>query len=394
MYSHDFYKEKQLGCWNSLRKEVYKMAKQGENIYLRKDGRWEGRYPKNRENGKLKYGYIFGKTYEEVKEKLGAIQGQTHIASKESFDAVSAEWFEIQKPQLKPSSIAKYSNILRNYLSPEFGNRDVCTITRNEVMVFSRELLESGGTRANGLSAKTVNSVLSVMRNVFQYASREKTFPVADIADISAKQSQKPLRILSWNEQQRLNEFLCNDLTLCNLGILICLYTGLRIGEICALKWEDMLLAEPCVYVHKTMQRIQLFGNDGRKTKVVILPPKSECSIRKIPLPEDLLPLLLNEQKPDDAFLLTGTANAYMEPRTLENHFKAAAEACNIQDVHFHSLRHTFATRCVELGFDVKSLSEILGHANVNITMNRYVHPSMELKKKNMNKLSGLLTTK
>ncbi len=370
------------------------MSRHGKNIYLRKDGRWEGRYQKCRENGKVKYGYVFGKTYEEAEQKLNKQASEEPKISNESFETISSEWLRLQKPELKLSSVAKYKNTLHNYLIPQYGSRDVDSITRNEVTEFSRDLLISGGKRSEGLSAKTVNSVLSVMRNIFQYASREKGLPVADISDISMKQSQKPLRILSQNEQQKLNEFLCGDLTFCNLGILVCLYTGLRIGEVCALKWEDMLLEEPCIYVHKTMQRIQLFDDEERKTKVVILPPKSDCSIRRIPLPENLLSLLLTNQKSGDAFLLTGTANAYIEPRTLENHFKAVAKACDIPNVHFHVLRHTFATRCVELGFDAKSLSEILGHANVNITMNRYVHPSMDLKKKNMNRLSDLLTTK
>lgn len=377
-----------------MRKEVVLMSRQGKNIYLRKDGRWEGRYPKRRENGKIKYGYVFGKTYEEAEQKLSEKTLEVLKVSGESFETISSEWLRMQKPELKPSSVAKYTNTLHNYLIPEYGRRDVNSITRNEVMEFSRDLLTSGGKCAEGLSAKTVNSVLSVMRSIFQYASREKEINVADIADIAVKQSQKPLRILTKNEQQRLNEFLCANLSSSNLGILICLYTGLRIGEICALKWEDLLLNEPCVFVNKTMQRIQLFSDSGKKTKVVVLPPKSDCSIRKIPITENLLSVLLDEQKPGDAFLLTGTSKSYMEPRCLENRFKAAADACDIQNVHFHVLRHTFATRCVELGFDAKSLSEILGHANVNITMNRYVHPSMELKQKNMNKLSDLLTTK
>lgn len=140
------------------------------------------------------------------------------------------------------------------------------------------------------------------------------------------------------------------------------------------------------------MQRIQTNDPEKAKTEVIIHPPKSSCSIRKIPIPNELLQLLLPFQKDEDTFLLTGLADSFMEPRCLENHFKSVIAGCNIQDVHFHTLRHTFATRCVEIGFDIKSLSEILGHANVNITLNRYVHPSMELKQKNMNMLSAFFT--
>ena len=143
---------------------------------------------------------------------------------------------------------------------------------------------------------------------------------------------------------------------------------------------------------HKTMQRIQTQGGPS-KTKVVITEPKSFCSIRDIPLSKDIAELI-PEHKDPNAYFLTGKINQYIEPRTMENHFKRILKELDIENAHFHTLRHTFATRCVEVGFDIKSLSEILGHANVNITLNRYVHPSMDLKQKNMEKLSDLFSVK
>lgn len=373
------------------------MPKRGNNIYLRKDGRWEGRYPKDKTNGKTQYGYIFGKTFEEVESKISEILTHTvklSATSNISFESLSVEWLKAQKPQLKAPSVAKYTNILTSYLIPKYGNKSAITIMRGEVMTYSRELLVTGGSKSNGLSPKTVNSILSVMKSIFAYAKREKGLLMADIKDISVKQQQKPMRILSRNEQQRLSRSLCNNLTPCHLGILLCLYTGLRIGEICAIKWRDICINEKYIYVHQTMQRIQTSNSTKGKTEIVIMPPKSECSIRRIPIPSDILKLLLPAQKEGDAFLLTGMVHSFIEPRCMENHFKAVAKDCNIRDVNFHALRHTFATRCVELGFDIKSLSEVLGHASVNITLNRYVHPSMELKQRNMEMLSELLTTK
>ena len=142
------------------------------------------------------------------------------------------------------------------------------------------------------------------------------------------------------------------------------------------------------------MQRVQTSTVSKSKTVVLIQSPKSECSIRKIPIPAEILQLLIPIKQPDEAFLLTGMTHKFLEPRSLENRFKSIINECGIENTNFHSLRHTFATRCVELGFDIKSLSEILGHSNVNITLNRYVHPSMELKKENMNRLSELLIRK
>jgi integrase len=197
------------------------------------------------------------------------------------------------------------------------------------------------------------------------------------------------MQILSMQEQSILSRYLYDNLTPCNLGILICLYTGLRIGEICALKWKDICIAEHYLDVHKTMQRVQIM-DDKKKTTVLIQRPKSDCSIRKIPLPDTILSILQSEKKETDAFILTGSAQKFIEPRCMENRFKTVLKACGVNNYKFHTLRHTFATRCVELGFDIKSLSEILCHASVSITLNRYVHPSMELKQKNMNLLIDL----
>ncbi len=168
----------------------------------------------------------------------------------------------------------------------------------------------------------------------------------------------------------------------------------LRKDEICALKWEDISFVDNCIYIKKTMQRVQVNGKSDHKTKIIITCPKSNCSFRIIPIPKVLLIYLKEFQNKSDSYLLTGDANKIIEPRTMQNRFKSILEKLKIEPANYHSLRHTFATRCVELGFDVKSLSEILGHASINITLNRYVHPSMELKQKNMNKLSCLFAVK
>lgn len=372
------------------------MPKQ-KNIYLRKDGRCEGRFIKEKVEGKTHYGYAYGKSYEEVDSKSNAVSAGNTLSdysSETTFAELSNEWLLLKIPQLKASSIAKYTNMLDLYLLPAFGDKSVSGILRSDLTQWSRELLIDGGVKATGLAPKTVNSIISLMRNILEFASREKETITADTKNISVKQPQKPMRILSRTEQQKMSDYLRNNLTPCNMGILLCLYTGLRIGEICALTWEDILMDEQCLYIHQTMQRIQVKGSTEKKTEVIIMPPKSDCSIRRIPIPDEIRKLLLSIQKQDKAYLLTGMVHNYMEPRTMENRFKAVTKECGINDVNFHALRHTFATRCVELGFDVKSLSEILGHASVNITMNRYVHPSMELKKKNMDLLSDLLATK
>ena len=370
------------------------MARQGKNIYKRNDGRWEGRYIKSTNNGDRCYGYIYGKTYDETAEKLLHCEMIMHEETDDiiTFGELSAVWMATQSAGLKESSIAKYRNILSIHLIPRFGNRQVHTIHRSDIIEFTSLLLESGNNNQTGLAPKTVNSILSVMKNILQYASQERNIPVADLRNTSVRQAPKPMRILSPLEQQRLSKHLKEQMSPCNLGILICLYTGLRIGEICALQWKDYSADEGSIFVQRAMQRVQV-QTGKRKTVVIIQSPKSACSIRKIPLPQELILLLNKEKKGDSAYILTGEEDRTMEPRCLENRFHAIATKCGIEAVTFHSIRHSFATRCVELGFDIKSLSEILGHASVNITLNRYVHPSMELKRKNMNMLSELLTT-
>ena len=193
---------------------------------------------------------------------------------------------------------------------------------------------------------------------------------------------------MSLSDQERLYRYLVEHPSPRNLGILLSLFTGLRIGEVCALRWEDISLRERTLHVHKTMQRIQVDGE--KKTAIVVTAPKSICSNRLIPIPTSVMVVIEQFFPTRQGYVLTGSNVKSVEPRTMQNYFKRILKVNDIEPVNFHALRHTFATRCVEVGFDVKSLSEILGHANVNITMNRYVHPTMKLKEANMQRLSEL----
>ncbi len=300
-------------------------------------------------------------------------------------------WLKVSTPRLKESSIVKYRNLLHSYIYPQISNRDISEIKYNDISEMCTLLLCKGGKNRQGLSPKTVSSVLSVTKSIIQYASRNNDISLVSLDCLSVKQPQKPMRILSQEEQNRLIEYLLNNINTVNLGILLSMHTGIRIGELCALTWEDISFQNRMLHIHKTLQRIQTDYSEGAKTKIVITEPKSDCSIRNIPLSNEILKILYLNKKNDDAFILTGKKHYYVEPRNLQNHFKKILHSCDIQNVHFHTLRHSFATRCVENGFDIKSLSEILGHSSVNITLNRYVHPSMELKRKNMNMISAVL---
>ncbi|MFG6331730.1 MAG: site-specific integrase [Lachnospiraceae bacterium] len=380
------------------------MPKRGENIYRRKDGRWEGRYIKGRTPaGKAVYGYVYAYTYKEVRSRLQQrilqfADMQTTVCKGEKeqlyFYVLTEEWFRCIKPLTKESTYRKYKNLWNSYIRPELGDMQISEISLNVLNAYCRKLLVSGGYGGKGLSAKTVADTLSLIRGIFRFcAGREIPVP-CDTKAVIVKQSAKEMRVFTLKEQQKICSYICRNPCPANLGILVSLFAGLRVGEVCALRWEDISLSEKTLYVHQTMQRLQTGAESGAKTRVVVTVPKSSCSIRTIPLPDGLVRILQSADVQAAGYFLTGSDTKWMEPRTMQNYFKRLLKNCSIEYTNYHTLRHTFATRCVEVGFDVKSLSEILGHASVQITMNRYVHPSMQLKRDHMQRLSDLIAVK
>ena len=198
--------------------------------------------------------------------------------------------------------------------------------------------------------------------------------------------------MLSQDEQCRLVRYLTKDMDSCKFGVLFALMTGLRVGEVCALRTGDISLSERFVSVRETMQRVKNFDGGSEKTKITFSSPKSATSARVVPLTNAAYELCRKWTRAFSprAFLLTGSEEIYIEPRTLQYRIKKYSEDCGIEDMHFHVLRHTFATRCVEVGFEIKSLSEVLGHSTPRITLERYVHSSIEFKRQNMTKLEAV----
>ena len=265
---------------------------------------------------------------------------------------------------------------------------------RQEVKLCREQELTSGGKHGTGLSEKTVADTISVIRSVIQYSVNMGYRCSFDVHTVRVRQKSRELRVISHHDQKILYSYLYENPCIHNIGILICLLTGLRIGEVCALCWEDISFSDHTMYVHQTAQRIQDNSTPGRKTKIAVTSPKSASGTRVIPMPQNLEVVLRNMDAPKTGFVLSRNGTHLMEPRVLQYHFKKVLKELEIEEVNFHILRHTFATRCIELGFDVKSLSEILGHSSVAITMNKYVHPSMALKQENMQRISSLFAVK
>lgn len=317
------------------------MTKIKNKNHIRKKHKWNDSFGESIVDEKSSYEYVLDKILEYAEKRLQGTVEERIVSTKTVFTDISSDWMYIKNSQLKESSVSKYRNILKSYLIPSFGDRHIESITRNEVSAYSLEMLSSGGNKGTGLAPKTVNSILSVMKSIFNYARKELNILVADISDIGVKQPQKPLSILSINEQQRICEYLYDNLSPCNLGILMCMYTGLRIGEICALKWSDINMEDQIIHVHLTMQRIQNTDNSISKTKVIVNPPKSNYSIREIPIPKELLQILVSCQKDGEKYLLTGKEDSFIEPRTMEYKFRKVVNECNIKNIKFHSLTST-----------------------------------------------------
>lgn len=367
------------------------MSKKGENIYKRRDGRWEARYIKGYDlSGKIKYGFCYGKTYKEAKEKVermkAYVQGAIPLPQDTSRHRLSFycdEWLKSERIKVRESTLIRYETILERHIKPNLGDQYPLSVTECFIDTFTQKLLCE-----DNLSAKTVKDILVVVRSVLKYTARQfpGTFP--EIHFSYPKETKKPIRVLSTEEQLRLISYLLNDMDMCKFGIFLTLFSGIRIGELCALQWKDISVKEKIICVNSTMQRIKDCNSQSdTKTKIIVGDPKSDNSTRQIPILDSIADLCSRMQpRNPSAYILTGTEQ-YMEPRTLQYRLAKYTKECGLEGVHFHTLRHTFATRCIEVGFEIKSLSEILGHANTSITLNRYVHSSMDLKRDNMKKL-------
>ncbi len=306
------------------------------------------------------------------------------------YNDVLDAWLQSAKINIKESTYSRYFHLIDTHIRPYLGKYPLSKISTQIVEGFIEKQLNYGRLKSRGaLSPKTVTDILAIVKSSMEYAKYNNLNVMCNLGKLTVKKKDREMRVLSRAEQEALIRTLLQDMDSCKFGILLSLYTGIRIGELCALQWDDICIESSTLKVRKTMQRIQNTNIDAEaKTKVIITEPKSQCSIREIPLPQFIINIAKQFQNNPQAYILSGEETKYVEPRTMQNRFKSFIVQSGIDDANFHALRHTFATRCIEVGFELKSLSEILGHANVNITLNRYVHSSFDLKFSNMNKLS------
>lgn len=362
------------------------MARRGENIYKRKDGRWEGRYKNGyKPNGKTRYSSVYAHSYKQVRELLNEkrIQcGEEVTCCPMTINKLFESWFVSIKLDVKESTYANYLMKYEKHISPFMGQIVYDRLTADFLNYFISTKIQSG------LSTRYVADIARVLKSVCHFAHRR--FGLVDKSGLipAPRCTDNEKKLLSSTEQNILNSYLLREVTPLNAGIFLAAATGIRLGELCALKWADIDPHSGTIFVSHTLQRIKNCGS-GSATKLVITAPKSSSSVRRIPLPAFVISMLEKLRRSDEIFVLSACEKP-LEPRTVQYAFKKILKTNRLSDVSFHSLRHAFATNCITLGVDVKTLSELLGHSSVAITLNRYVHTSMEQKTKCMERVSEI----
>ena len=301
--------------------------------------------------------------------------------NKKTIREIAEAWKEYKRPYVKQSTMAAYVLILENHVLPEFGDND--SFHEHDVQAFVLKKIE------HGLSAKSVKDILIVLKMVMKFGVKNEwmnhyewdiKFPV--------NSQPKELEVLSVANHKKILDYVQHNFTFMSLGIYISLSTGLRIGEICALKWSDINVADGKITVQRTIERIYMVEGEKKHTQLVINTPKTVNSCREIPISKELLAMVKPMKKVVNAdFYVLTNEDKPTEPRTYRNYYNRLMEKLDIPKLKYHGLRHSFATRCIEAGCDYKTVSVLLGHSNISTTLNLYVHPNMEQKKRCINKM-------
>lgn len=368
---------------NGQKGGIHLMARRGENIRKRKDGRWEGRYSYIVGDRKITKS-VYASTYHDVKLKLT----EAKISNQQRYDKplentevclsiIASQWLNNIKDNRKPSTYAKYRSIYNKYLY-DLSNEPLKNINAEYIdkSIFVKQHIESFSLR---------KSIIIVINQIIKYNNSNYHNSIEPILFQNITKRKK-LKIFSKSEQLRLIKYLNENPNPYTSGILICIFTGLRLGEICSLKWRDIDFDTKILHVNSTVQRLPV---EGMESKTILYEgvPKSDCSIRDIPLPETIINII-NSIPKAGIYIIAGNRPA--DPRTYEKKLTSYLSKTDIEYKNFHTLRHTFATNCIESGMDAKSLSEILGHSDVHTTLNRYVHPTLEAKRSYMQQLNSI----
>lgn len=367
------------------------MPRRGENIYKRKDGRWEGRVlcPGG------KYQYVYSKTYKEVKEKKKLLQeamnrvAPVHTQTVCNATATFAAWLNGNlMSRVKPSTYESYYRCITKYVIPFYQEQGHEKISVQSTVDFSSRI-----NRQQDISGAYKRKILTIYKTALRellQGSSEYSSILSSI--VMPKVAGANVQAFTMKEQRLIEKTVVDSYDKRLLGILLCFYTGIRLGEVCGLKWGDIDFEAGAMVVVRTVSRIKNFNKTGEKTNLTVGTPKSVHSMRKIPLPGFLLDLVRTfrmDSFHENCFVLSDK-EVPLDPREYQKLFQATLKRSGVRSRKFHAIRHTFATRALELGVDIKTLSEILGHSNVSITLNIYAHSMFDQKKKAIEKLNAM----
>ncbi len=307
------------------------------------------------------------------------------MKTKTTFKEIALLWKADKKLYVKKSSFARYSLLLSNHLMPHFG--PMTDIDEEKVQAFVIDKMKAG------LGRKSVRDMTIVLKMILKFGAKHKLCDYSHI-DIRypTQRSKAEIKALDRNDQKIIMSYLSTHITPPNLGIFICLSAGLRIGEVCALKWEDIDIQGGVIQIRRTLQRIYVIDEGVRHTEIIIDTPKSRNSNRDIPMTEELMEIIRRKQSIVPSHYILTDSPVPNEPRTYRNHYNKLMKQLGMPKLKFHGLRHSFATRCIESECDYKTVSVLLGHSNISTTLNLYVHPNMDQKKKCIEQMSrGLI---
>lgn len=299
-----------------------------------------------------------------------------------TFDSIAALWLGEKKKLVKHSTYCAYLLAVKTHLLPEFSSKSEVCEDDAQQFVYAK--------LASGLSRKTVHDILAILRAIMKFAAKHCGLPAPDW-DVTFPTSTecKPLPVLSLSDERRLLRHIFAAPTSKNIGVLLALCTGMRIGEVCALRWSDINLTRRVITVSHTAARI--YNADVHKAERLMTSPKTRNSNREIPIAPLLHQALCVIKKGAKADFVVSDNETAADPRTYRDYFSRLLRRIGIPHIVFHGLRHTFATRCIESGCDYKTVSVILGHSNIATTLNLYVHPNMEQQKKCIDRMTKSL---
>lgn len=353
------------------------MARKGENIYKRKDGRWEGRYIKGRKaTGTIHYGYVYAQNYKEVREKLTIKKASNYAtnASLENFYGTVNDWCDywlesIAAKQVKKSTFDSYKSKIDCHVRPLIGDKFLSSLTTAHLDQFVETTKEK-------VSIHSLHAIFRVLKTALKYAEKLNFVKKTLYENVQLPKMQKrKLRLFTQAEHKKL----LSEVRMTNKGlaVLLSLETGMRIGEIAGLKWTDIDFMNQTITIRRTLQRVSTEPESIKKTHIIEGKPKSETSERMIPLSAHLLKRLLFEVKTSQSEYVVSNGTRYMDPRTIRYQFRRLLEKLKLPICSFHALRHSFATRCLEKGINIAVISSLMGHSSTKMTLDIYTNSNL-----------------